>query len=235
MTEKPRIFISHISDEAVLADILKKRLLKDFLGLVDVFVSSDEVSIDAGANWLESIKNALESAKVELVLCSKASIKRPWINFEAGAGWLRGVPIVPICHTGLRPDELPMPLTVLQAIEAHKEAGIRKLYRLLARTIGCDTPSPDFSSIITEVGGFERDYLQRMKPFTDDENQRIVNAKTRIYKALKDERFDWRSLKRLAIMGGVSVSEALDILQPDPHITFDLSDSLGRIVKLTEK
>jgi hypothetical protein len=235
MTEKPRIFVSHISDEAVLADILKKCLLKDFLGLVDVFVSSDEVSIDAGANWLESIKSALESAKVELVLCSKASIKRPWINFEAGAGWLRGVPIVPICHTGLRPDDLPMPLTVLQAIEANKETGIKKLYRLLARTIGCDTPSPDFSSMITEVEDFERDYLQRMKPFMADENQRIVNAKTRIYKALKDERYEWRSLKRLAIMGGVSVSEALDILQPDPHITFDLSNSLGRIVKLTEK
>src|SRR4051812_47057901 len=131
MTEKPKIFISHISDESVLAVILKNRLLKDFLGLIDVFVSSDEVSIDAGANWLEAIKSALESARVELVLCSKASIKRPWINFEAGAGWLKGLPIVPICHTGLRPNDLPMPLTVLQAIEASKEAGLKKLYRLL--------------------------------------------------------------------------------------------------------
>lgn len=235
MTKKPRVFISHISDEAALAVILKNRLLKDFLGLIDVFVSSDEVSIDAGANWLESIRDALKSAKVELVLCSKASIKRPWINFEAGAGWLRGVPIVPICHTGLLVDHLPMPLTVLQAVEANKETGIKKLYRVIARTVGCDIPSPDFSGLVTEIEDFEREYLQRMKPFTENETQRIVSAKKRIYRALKDKRYTWRSLNRLAIIGGVSVSEALDILQPDPLITFDLSRTLGRIVHLSEK
>lgn len=101
-------------------------------------------------------------------------------------------------------------------------------------TIGCDIPSTEFSSIIIEIENFEHDYLDQMKPFMDDENQRITNAKTRIYKALKDDRYEWRSLKRLAIMGGVSVNEALDILQPDPQITFDLSETLGRIVKFTE-
>lgn len=235
MVEKPRVFISHISDEAALADVLKKRLLKDCLGLIDVFVSSDEISIEAGANWLEAVESALKSAKIELILCSKASVKRPWINFEAGAGWFRGVLIVPVCHTGLRPSDLPMPLTVLQAIEANKQTGIEKRYRLLARTIGCDSPSTDFGTLITEVEAFEQSYLQQMKPFTEIEDQRMVNAKARMYKALRDEKYSFRSLKRLAIMGGVSVSEALDILQPDPNISFDYSKSLGRIVQLTSK
>ena len=126
MSVKPRVFLSHISDEASLADILKKHLLKDFLGLIDVFVSSDEASIETGENWLDAIEEALKTAKIELILCSTASVKRPWINFEAGAGWLRGLPIVPICHTGLQPAELPMPLLVLQAIEANKQPGDRK-------------------------------------------------------------------------------------------------------------
>jgi hypothetical protein len=233
--EKPRIFISHISDEAVLADVFKNRLQRDFPGLLDVFVSSDEVSIEAGANWLEAVESALKTAKIELILCSKTSVKRPWINFEAGAGWLRGVPIVPVCHTGLRPSDLPMPLTVLQAIEANKQPGIDRLYRLIARTIGCDKPSVDFDGIIKEVEAFEEIYLKQMKPVTDIEDQRMAVAKTRIYKALRDERYTFRSLKRLAIMGGVSVSEALDILQGDPDISFDLSESLGRIVHLASK
>ena len=50
--EKPKLFISHISEEEELASILKEHLLDDFLGVVDVFVSSDGGSIAAGAAGL---------------------------------------------------------------------------------------------------------------------------------------------------------------------------------------
>lgn len=233
--DKPRVFISHISDEAELAEIFKKHLLRDFLGLVDVFVSSDEVSIESGTNWLTAVESALKTAKVALILCSSASVRRPWINFEAGAGWLRGLPILPVCHTGLRPSELPMPLTVLQAIEANKQSGIERLYRLIAKTIGSDKPSTDLTTFVAEVAAFEQSYSQQIKPVTEIEDRRTVNARNRIYKALRDPNYTFRSLKRLAIMGGVTVSEALDILQGDPNISFDLSVKLGRIVKLSEE
>ena len=235
MSVKPRVFLSHISDEASLADILKKHLLKDFLGLIDVFVSSDEASIETGENWLDAVEEALKTAKIELILCSTASVKRPWINFEAGAGWLRGLPIVPICHTGLQPAELPMPLLVLQAIEANKQPGLERLYGRIAKTVRCDRPRVDFAIIAAEVEAFEQIYLPQIKPVTGTEDQRMVVAKDRMYKALRDERYTYRSLKRLAIMGGVSASEALDILQRDPNITFDLSDKVGRIVQLLQK
>jgi len=232
---RPRVFVSHISDEAALAEIIKKHLVRDFLGLVDVFVSSDEVSIESGTNWLSAVEDALKTAKIELILCSTASVKRPWINFEAGAGWLRGLPILPICHTGLRPSELPMPLTVLQAIEANKKSGIERLYRLIAKTVGSDTPSNDLSVFVDEVLTFEQIYAPQIKPIIETEDQRTINARNRMYKALRDPEYNFRSLKRLAIMGGVTVSEALDILQRDPKISFDLSDRLGRIVKLSEE
>jgi len=90
---KPTIFISHISEEKELATILKKHLENDFLELIEVFVSSDTESIFAGSNWLDSISSALRDACTELVLCSKASVNRPWINFEAGAGWMKKIPV----------------------------------------------------------------------------------------------------------------------------------------------
>jgi hypothetical protein len=73
--EKPKLFISHISEEEELAGILKEHLLDDFIGVVDVFVSSDDRSIEAGSRWLDEVDNALKTAKAELVLCSKESIK----------------------------------------------------------------------------------------------------------------------------------------------------------------
>ena len=156
--EKPTLFISHIGEEAKLADILKSQFLSDFLGMIDVFVSSDNTSITVGNKWLNDIDAALKTAQIELVLCSEESVKRPWINFEAGAGWVKGIPVVPVCHTGMRPVSLPIPLNMLQAIEANDENGLRKVYTLLAKALGSATPNVNFSQIVSEVKGFEQDY-----------------------------------------------------------------------------
>ena len=80
-----RAFISHITEEAGVAAKLKAALARDFLQMLDVFVSSDGESISAGDDWLKSIDNALQQSALMLILCSPSSIRRPWINFEAGA------------------------------------------------------------------------------------------------------------------------------------------------------
>jgi hypothetical protein len=59
VTSKPIIFISHISEEAKLAAILKAHVEADFIDTVTVYVSSDTESISAGENWLTSIDVAL--------------------------------------------------------------------------------------------------------------------------------------------------------------------------------
>ena len=97
-------------------------------------------------------------AKVEVIICSEDSVKRPWINFEAGAGWVKGIPVVPVCHTGMRPVDLPIPLNMLQGIEAKDSAGLQQLYELLAKQLGCTTPKPSFSGFIKKIEKFEQDY-----------------------------------------------------------------------------
>ena len=104
---KKLIFISHISGEAELARALKQHLVHDFLGYFDVFVSSDGKTIPAGAKWLEELSGALRRSLAMVVLCSHESVTRPWVNFEAGGGWVRGIPVIPICHSGMTQDDLP--------------------------------------------------------------------------------------------------------------------------------
>lgn len=57
---KPKVFISHITEERQLAEIIKTQISKDFLGMLDVFVSSDQVSIAVGSKWLSEIDEALK-------------------------------------------------------------------------------------------------------------------------------------------------------------------------------
>jgi hypothetical protein len=155
---KLRAFLSHLSVESRLADLLKDRLLKDFIGLVDVFESSDRLSIPAGSKWLAEVTAALTDAQLHLILCSREAISRPWINFEAGAAHLRGIRIVPICHSNLFPAQLPVPLSENQAVVASDENGLRSLYDVIAKILGSDTPDVDFKEFARSVINFEKEY-----------------------------------------------------------------------------
>lgn len=149
--DKPIIFISHITEEKELALELKQLLEEKFLGMIEIFVSSDEESIALGTRWLDNISNALGSCAIELILCSPQSVKRPWINFEAGAGWIRNISVVPLCHSGMEPSKLPIPLNLLQAIRLSEVSGLKLLLPLIANAIGSAEPKVDFSDFVNKV------------------------------------------------------------------------------------
>src|SRR5437016_9540101 len=115
------VFISFIHEEEQVAHAVQ-RLLREQLHRItgleqtEVFLSSDEWQVLAGENWLDRIFGELRNARVLVSLVSPRSIVRPWVNFEAGAAWLAGKPVVPACFGGLQHDQLPKPYTVLQAV-----------------------------------------------------------------------------------------------------------------------
>ncbi|MFU2014778.1 toll/interleukin-1 receptor domain-containing protein [Peribacillus butanolivorans] len=157
--EKPKVFISHVKEEKDLAIILKEEINKAFLGLPDVFVSSDGESISIGTRWLDEIDTALKNAQIILLLCSKEAVKRPWINFEAGAGWVKGIPVIPICHTNIKPVELPIPLNMLQGIEAGNKDGLKKIFEMVGKQLGVtNTPEVQYERIIEGIRSFEKQY-----------------------------------------------------------------------------
>ena len=114
-----KVFISHITEESALADVLKNWIESTFLGQVDVFVSGNDIS--SGEQWFRRLGEELTDAKAMLVLCSERSVSRPWINFEAGAGHVKGVPVIPICYAGVNKDTLPVPLFFFQALDVGAE------------------------------------------------------------------------------------------------------------------
>ncbi|EGQ9207143.1 toll/interleukin-1 receptor domain-containing protein [Vibrio cholerae] len=110
------VFISHITEESDVAKVLKDWIESTYLGKFEVFVSSDADSIPAGSKWLDEITKAITSSKIILLLCSQNSIYRPWINFEAGCGWAKSIPVIPICYGELTREQLPPPISALQAL-----------------------------------------------------------------------------------------------------------------------
>lgn len=158
MSDKPIVFISHITEEKELALSFKSLVEQNFLGLLDVFVSSDENSISMGQKWLNNITDSLKNCAIEIVICSPRSIQRPWINFEAGAGWIRDIPVIPICHSGIEPSQLPMPLNLLQAAKANEISSLKLVFPVLADALGAKCPDIDFTEFVESVKEFEAKY-----------------------------------------------------------------------------
>lgn len=146
-----QIFISHIKEDAAVAARLKLRMTEDFLDQFGVFLSSDTESIAAGENWLSSVSEELRNASFLIVLCSPAAVIRPWVNFEAGAGWIREIPVIPVCFGGLKLLDLPMPLAASQGLELNDAQGLRKLYDRISHNLGVQSPARDYDALAADL------------------------------------------------------------------------------------
>jgi hypothetical protein len=162
MPEKMTLFVSHIHEEKELADDLKKFLESSFLGMVEVFLASDSESISLGSRWLDNISDALNKCRLLLVLCSKSALSRPWINFEAGAGWIRRIKVIPLCHTDLEPQLLPIPLRLLQGATLSDKEGVANLLRTIAEELSCNTPAPELDEFLGLVNQHECGYRKQI-------------------------------------------------------------------------
>ena len=228
-----KVFISHISEEAATAARLKNALERDFLDLLDVFVSSDGESIEAGEMWLSSIEAALAESSMLLILCSKSSVARPWINFEAGAAWMRQIPLVPICHAGLRPSELPAPLSLRQGLVLDDPEGLRRLYSRVAGVLQCRVPARGFEDLAREVtgDGAQNTVGNRGQPEIDDD----AAIRARLEESLHHPRFDWRTLSRVATEAAVTEEAAARILRTHSDVRFSRNKKNEVIVGLRSR
>jgi hypothetical protein len=79
------------------------------------------------------------------------------VHFEFGAGWLRGIPVIPVCHSGLSIEMLVPPLSIFQGLNLCDDRHLSQLYRIIANTLDCAVPSKDFGGLgkkyyeITEI------------------------------------------------------------------------------------
>jgi len=138
-----QIFLSHATDDRVIAEALKK-LLEDLFGKnrVRIDFSSDQEAgggIAPGANWLTWITDRVTRDDKTYVLLTPSSMRKPWVLWESGAA--AGVamatkrpalptalstaeppsPVVPITF-GLTDAEVPGPLRSLQVVHGDTDA-----------------------------------------------------------------------------------------------------------------
>ncbi len=143
---KPIIFVSHAAVDAEIANIFKSDVEKSFLGLCLLFVSSNLDSLQGGKEWMLTIKEQLSDAVIFIGMLSPVALSRPWIYTEFGAGWIRGIPTISVCHSGLNKDQLPVPLSHFQALDLNDEMHLEHLYGLISKAIGCQMPAKDYIS-----------------------------------------------------------------------------------------
>lgn len=208
---KKTIFLSHISEEGALGTIFKDRLEKDFLSLIDVFVSSDARSIPPGDAWLKAVDSNLDRAAALIVLASPTSVARPWITFEAGAGWAKRVPTMIICHSGITPGGLPLPLGQLQAFAATDLTRIRAMYGVVASVLGSSVPEPDLTGFINSIQNFEKNYT---------EERDILSALRQIHKA--DRRI-------IRLFRGLAVGQPVSVNNMTENVIRKIEESLNQL------
>lgn len=139
------VFISHIGDEAPVALELKRQLQQVLGEDVPVFVSSDYESIRSGEEWYQRIVNSITTSKVVIVLISRESVARPWINFEAGVGIGSTGKVFPIAIRGFSIGDLRPPLQALHARDIHDPSSLVAIIRDVGESIQ-RTPS-QFDSV----------------------------------------------------------------------------------------
>ena len=131
-----KILISHVSDEALFALLLKDFIESTFLGQFEVFLSSNSGERGVGDTWLVEVDGSLSSAELLLVLCSPKSIRQPWIHFEFGCAWTKSIAITCICHSGLDKVGLPPHLRTFDVLEVENDNFMEQLLNDLAKRFG---------------------------------------------------------------------------------------------------
>ncbi|MBI3697054.1 MAG: toll/interleukin-1 receptor domain-containing protein [Acidobacteria bacterium] len=143
------IFISHISEEKRIALRLQKLLQQVLSPAVPVFVSSDYKSIESGEKWYDAILGGLKRSQVVIMVLSRVSLDRRWINFEAGFGMGQESRVIPVVSCGLPKSEIGLPLSELHARDLHDSSDLRALLDSIAIVCGVslnEEPIAEFGS-----------------------------------------------------------------------------------------
>jgi len=104
-----------------------------------VFMVTDQSQLKAGDDWLKKIHDELTSANIVVLMLSKRSITKPWVNCEAGGAWLAGKRVIPVCIGNQQKGQLPPPYSHWQGVNLPDDE--QYLLRTIADHLGIQGPS----------------------------------------------------------------------------------------------
>jgi TIR domain len=148
MPDSKQVFISHISAEAAIGAVVKG-IIEDVFARdgIKAFLSSDMQDLPAGRKWLDEITEQLDEARVMVSLISPTSLKRPWVNIELGAGWIKGLRVIPLCHSGQLVGKLPRPFQDFNGVGLDQDDAPERLLVGIADGFGVVRPSKRLSYV----------------------------------------------------------------------------------------
>jgi hypothetical protein len=200
---KPKVFISHASHDAGLANALKEQIDRVFAEGLAVFCTSYEGTISPGTDWLKTIERELQEARAVIVLVTPVSITRPWLWFEIGAAWLKSgsgqSKIYPLCSPQFELEDLPQPLNRLEGLSLKQPAGLKQLFRDLADLFGFGSIGllqteeviskiPDYTPFMTDLAYIYGRVLPSMKALALSETK-LDSIATRMEELLAEADF----------------------------------------------
>jgi outer membrane biosynthesis protein TonB len=148
-----KLYISHTSDEALVALLLKDFIESTFLGQVEAILSASSGNSIEDKKWLQGIDGAFGSAKILLLLCSPRSIQHGWLTFEAGCAWMKSLRVVSICHSDLKKSAMPSPLSVFdEVLDVGDRNFMEGLFTMLAAAVGIQRlPRLSYDTMMAEL------------------------------------------------------------------------------------
>jgi len=153
--EKPLVFLSHATADAAAARKLREWLLQRTASVVEVFLSCDRRSLRPGEIWAEAIAQALDRARMVLVLTTSASERSPWVAFEAGYATAKGKPVIPLLPPAYPPDRLKPPLNFRHWIAIQSTADLGSIIEQLNGDLDANFPAEastnDLETLFSEV------------------------------------------------------------------------------------
>lgn len=124
-----KIFISHVTEEQIVAFSIKEFLESVFGEQLYVFVSGN---IQMGSDWFLDVKEELENCDMVITLMSKYSYKRPWINIESGYAVMSHKRMIPICYNGFHISDLGYPYSSNNGFNILDRNGIKRFLNTIA-------------------------------------------------------------------------------------------------------
>jgi len=206
------IFISHSHQDSDFAEILENKLSEAKLTVWR------DVGIRGGQDWRSEIDQAIKEAIALIVIVTPDAKSSEYVTYEWSFAWGAQVKVIPVM---LKTTELHPRLESLQYLD-FTNRGARPWDTLVELLVEADESKPQDKKIV-----------QPEEIEIENKDQR--GTYNRMIEALNDEGWKWRSIEKLAIIGGVSEDEALAILRQDANVVFDKGKSGRRIARLKTK
>lgn len=118
------IFISHAKKDEYIVEMVVEQILTCGIGVPkhNVFCTSMEgLGVELSADWRSAIKNALNDARVVLLLITPNYRESEMCLYEMGAAWANSETVIPIVFPGVTYNDMGVVVTPKQAVSLNND------------------------------------------------------------------------------------------------------------------